>query len=109
MPIYVDHCAMCGIEQEDIRSLSAAAPLHCGEPMRKTPQAAGSAFVTRGGNWFKHTPAAGSAWKGGGRPRPKVISRGAGLGGRRKPPSIRAAIGASGKADEIRALAKGKT
>lgn len=92
IPIYRDHCIKCGHEAEDIRSVSAPAPLHCGEPMQKVPQAAGSAFVTKAGNWYRRTAASGTVWKGGGRPKPKVIGKGHGLGGRRPPPSIKRAI-----------------
>lgn len=109
MPIYLERCTVCEHEAEDIRSVSAPAPEHCGAPMVKVPQAAGSAFITKGGNWFHHAPSSGSVWKGGGRPKPKTISRGHGLGGRRKPPSIRQQIAIAGQQDQIRTLAKGKT
>ena len=108
MPIFEFQCA-CGHQQEDYLSSSAPPPEHCGKAMQKLPSVAGSAFVTKGGNWYRRTAAQGPVWKGGGRPKPKSIGRGHGLGGRRPPPSIRSAISQSGQAGEIRKLAKGKT
>ena len=109
MPIYTDVCKVCGLEAEDIRSLSAPTPEHCGAPMGKLPSVAGMAFKTKGGNLYNWTPATGRVFKGGGKAKAKTIRRGDGLGGRRKAPSIRQQIADSGQADEIRKLAKGKT
>lgn len=88
MPIYVHRCE-CGHEQEDFLSISAPAPEHCGKAMEKAPQLAGSAFITKGGNWGPvRACATGPVWKGGGRPKPKTIGKGHGVGGRRKNPTI---------------------
>jgi hypothetical protein len=92
MPIYVDRCEACGNEAEDIRSLSAPAPEHCGQPTVRVPQPAGMAYLSKNGVWFGHSMP-GKKWVGAGRPKPKTIGKGHGLGGRRPNPSIRNQIG----------------
>lgn len=73
--------------------------------MVKVPQTAAMAFVTKGGNWMPIN----DCKRAKGNTKPKTVSRGNGLGGRRKPPSIRGAISQSGRAGEIREMARGKT
>jgi hypothetical protein len=75
--------------------------------MVKVPCVAESVTVTKGGNWLYKGPS--RIWKAAGRPKPKTISRGNGLGGRRPPPSIKKILAASGQQREIRDLARGKT
>jgi putative FmdB family regulatory protein len=87
MPVYTDRCEACGREAEDIRSVSAPQPECCGRPTVKVPASASFAFKTKGGNLFNFSPSSGRVTKG--NRRPKVITRGIGLGGRRKPPRIR--------------------
>lgn len=94
MPIYQDACAKCGREQEDIRSMSAPAPECCGEPMAKVPARASMAFVTRGGNLYNWNGGVGRIYQHGGKPKPTVIGKGHGVGGRRPNPSIRKALAA---------------
>jgi predicted nucleic acid-binding Zn ribbon protein len=89
MPIYVHGCEECGKEREDFLSISAPPPDCCGKPMAKRLQPCGMAFLTKNGNWFNRTAAAGKVYKGGGRPKPRSIGKGHGVGGRRPPPSIR--------------------
>ena len=89
MPIYLDRCTVCGAEKEEIRSIHAAPPIHCGQLTVRVPQPAGCAFITAGGNWYNRTPAAGRVYKAGGRAKPKTIGKGHGLGGRRKNPSFK--------------------
>lgn len=95
MPIYCHRCITCEAEQEDFMSLSAPAPEHCGQPMAKVPQPAGMALLTRNGNWTGHSMP-GKQWVGGGRPRPKTIGRGHGLGGKRKNPTMKKVLDSSG-------------
>jgi predicted nucleic acid-binding Zn ribbon protein len=89
MPIYVHGCGTCGKEREDFLSISDPPPACCGAPMKKLLQACGMAFVTKSGNWFNRTAAAGPVYTGGGRPKPRTIGNGHGIGGRRPKPSIR--------------------
>jgi hypothetical protein len=91
MPLYVHGCEACGKEREDFMSLSAPAPECCGAPMKKQPQPAGMAYLSKNGVWLGHSMP-GKQWIGGGRPKPKTIGKGHGLGGRRPPPSVRKAI-----------------
>jgi predicted nucleic acid-binding Zn ribbon protein len=89
VPIFVFACAKdCGEERETIQSGSAPAPEHCGAPMKKIPQLAGSAFVTKGGNWFHRSTTTGPVYKGGGHAKPKVIGVGHGVGGKRRNPTM---------------------
>lgn len=92
MPIYVDFCGKCEREAEDIRSISAPAPECCGEPMRKLPALASMNFRTANGNTYNWNGGVGRIYQHGGRPKPKTIGTGHGVGGRRKNPSIRKAI-----------------
>jgi hypothetical protein len=94
MPIYVDFCETCEREQEDIRSISAPAPECCGAPMRKLPARAAMAFVTKGGNVYNWNGGVGRIYQHGGKPKPRVIGTGHGVGGRRPNPSIRRAVAA---------------
>lgn len=73
--------------------------------MQKLPQVAGSAFVTRAGNWYNRTAATGMVYQGGGRPKPKVIGKGHGVGGRRPNPSVKRAM-AEGQAPTGKPLVK---
>lgn len=90
MPIYVHRCPICGVEREDFMSI-AAPPQHCagcGVDMEKAPQPAGMAFRSPNtGAWFGHR-SQHQAWNGGGRPKPKTIGKGHGVGGHRKNPTI---------------------
>ncbi len=99
MPIYVYRCPECGAEAEEIRRIAdmdAPAPTCKGGPyssedshapalMARAPTTASFGFKTRGGNFAWFSGSRGSATRG--NRRPKTISRGAGLGGRRAPPS----------------------
>lgn len=89
MPIYCDFCEQCGHEQEEFRSISAPQPEHCGRPMVRQLGTFVNAKTTRGGNLIFDV--SNSKWKGS--RKPKTISRGNGLGGRRKPPSMAKFIG----------------
>jgi len=90
MPLYEYACMNCDRRVEEYRRLSEidlpAPTCDCGSAMKIVPARFGIAFVTRGGNLYRMTPAAGKVTKG--NRKPKTVSRGHGLGGRRKPPTI---------------------
>lgn len=87
MPIYVFECGKCGHSEEGFYSSTAVArPQHCKTAMHKVPSIVGSAFITKGGNWFKFNGASGPMLKG--NRKPKVIGTGHGLGGRKPKPSL---------------------
>lgn len=89
MPIYEDLCSKCGHSQEEIRSVTAPQPEHCGQPMVRQLGTFVQCHNTRGGNWMHH--AVNRSLKG--NKKRKTISRGNGLGGRRKPPTMAKLMG----------------
>lgn len=112
MPIYVHRCSVegCSHQQEDFMSLNAPPPEHCGAPMVKVLQPSLFAYQTRNGNLYNFS-VRDKKWVGGGRPKPKVIGRGHGMGGRRKPPTMERAVEIAGGSvvDPVRKqLVKGK-
>ncbi len=87
MPIYIYRCPE-GHEVELIESLAEGALPHvcaCSAPMSRAPTAASFGFKTAGGNFAWFSGAHGPVTRGNRRPR--TISTGHGLGGRRAPPS----------------------
>jgi predicted nucleic acid-binding Zn ribbon protein len=95
MPMYNYECsAEPAHRYEQFESLSAhevtkAAGFRCatcGAPAAQTPQVASSAFVTKGGNLYRFTGANGPVTRG--NKKPVTVTRGKGLGGRRRNPII---------------------
>jgi hypothetical protein len=99
VPIYVYRCPACGREAEELRRVSEcgeAGPTckggaindeasHAPVAMPRAPTTASFGFKTKGGNFASFSPSHGPVTRG--NRRPKTVSRGAGLGGRRPPPS----------------------
>lgn len=95
MPIYVYRCEKCETKQEGFFNLSEPVPNHCEQPMVKLLQPALIAFQTAGGNMYRHS-VRDPKWVGAGRPKPKVIGKKHGLGGRRKNPTMQRALELAG-------------